>query len=545
MTLIKTKLRKIMKKMLLLFVAIIFLQLTLSFEFENNCQINNPGAKILIMDSKKLNGNNISTWFQNNGIFNRNPESGGGGFEWPNGSGKVLRYSSGMCLAAKINSDTLVALTLHGSEYFPGFIDINGIPQGKDDPVYRIYKIVKGDTTSIDYLNWPVNQGAYLDTLGKPFLPGTQTIFFSMTDGYPESHTLPPGSTAPLKAQVQVTNWCYNDYPATDMLNTIISEFKIINRSNQTWSDAIISIWSDECSGEQIAIGCDTNLSLGYSYYPPNSSQYGNNPPAVGFVFLKGPDFHTGNPDDTVYSFIPGRNKRRIKVGYKEIKFSSFNTYNNSDPNLPGPGNYRETYGMMQGLKANGNPWILPGTSTVTKFPFSGDPETGNGWVQYTTLGFGNRRLLMNFGFAKFNPGDTQTILVAQIVSQGINNLNSVSKLKQSTQFVKNIYDQNFTIVSVNEPSAINLADNFILHQNYPNPFNPKTIINYQLPMINYVTLKVYDILGKEVVALVNEKQSAGKYKATFDGSNLPTGIYFYTLKAGDFIQTRGMILLK
>lgn len=89
------------------------------------------------------------------------------------------------------------------------------------------------------------------------------------------------------------------------------------------------------------------------------------------------------------------------------------------------------------------------------------------------------------------------------------------------------------------------IPENFSLSQNYPNPFNPKTIINYQLSMINYVQLKVYDALGKEIAVLVNEKQSPGSYGVEFDGSGLASGIYFYTLSAGNFSETKRMILLK
>jgi flagellar hook assembly protein FlgD len=66
--------------------------------------------------------------------------------------------------------------------------------------------------------------------------------------------------------------------------------------------------------------------------------------------------------------------------------------------------------------------------------------------------------------------------------------------------------------------------------QNYPNPFNPVTIINYELPITNYVKLSVYDILGREVGVLVNEKLTAGKYKVEWDGTNYPSGVYFYRL---------------
>ena len=85
----------------------------------------------------------------------------------------------------------------------------------------------------------------------------------------------------------------------------------------------------------------------------------------------------------------------------------------------------------------------------------------------------------------------------------------------------------------------------FKLYQNYPNPFNPSTKISWQSPVSSWQTLKVYDVLGNEVVTLVNEYRSVGNYVVEFDASNLASGIYFYKLQTGSFIATKKMILLR
>jgi hypothetical protein len=85
----------------------------------------------------------------------------------------------------------------------------------------------------------------------------------------------------------------------------------------------------------------------------------------------------------------------------------------------------------------------------------------------------------------------------------------------------------------------------FVLEQNYPNPFNPSTKINYTIPNAEHVILKVYDILGNEIVTLVNKNQVAGNYNISFDASNLTSGIYFYQITAGDFTKVHKMMLLK
>ncbi|MGB5893268.1 MAG: T9SS type A sorting domain-containing protein, partial [Ignavibacteriaceae bacterium] len=85
----------------------------------------------------------------------------------------------------------------------------------------------------------------------------------------------------------------------------------------------------------------------------------------------------------------------------------------------------------------------------------------------------------------------------------------------------------------------------FNLDQNFPNPFNPTTSIRFSLPSERFISLTVYDVLGSEIVTLVNEEKPAGEYEVEFNSKGLTSGIYFYQLKVGKFIETKKMILLK
>jgi len=91
----------------------------------------------------------------------------------------------------------------------------------------------------------------------------------------------------------------------------------------------------------------------------------------------------------------------------------------------------------------------------------------------------------------------------------------------------------------------LSLSKWFALHQNFPNPYNPTTTITYSLPIKSQVDLVIYNTLGESVTQLVNEEQEAGKYSVEFDATTLPSGIYFYRIQTGSFIQTKKMILLK
>lgn len=99
-------------------------------------------------------------------------------------------------------------------------------------------------------------------------------------------------------------------------------------------------------------------------------------------------------------------------------------------------------------------------------------------------------------------------------------------------------------IVNIDKPQE-SFPSKFKLFNNYPNPFNPTTTITYSIQKDGLVSLKVYDILGKEVASLVNEPKIAGTYNVEFNASNLPSGIYFYRIRAGAFVDTKKLILLK
>ena len=110
----------------------------------------------------------------------------------------------------------------------------------------------------------------------------------------------------------------------------------------------------------------------------------------------------------------------------------------------------------------------------------------------------------------------------------------------------KPYFDNGGTITGINEESQNNLAPvRYELYQNYPNPFNPSTLIRYQLSTSSYVTLNVYDILGREIALLVNGKQNAGEHIVEYNAPELAAGVYFYQLVADGKSLTKKMVVLK
>ncbi len=97
------------------------------------------------------------------------------------------------------------------------------------------------------------------------------------------------------------------------------------------------------------------------------------------------------------------------------------------------------------------------------------------------------------------------------------------------------------------KPTNTNISDKYNLYQNFPNPFNPSTKIRFDISghTVGQTFLSVYDITGREIQTLVNEKLNPGTYEVTFDGSQFPSGVYFYQLRTGNFVDTKKLILLK
>jgi hypothetical protein len=106
------------------------------------------------------------------------------------------------------------------------------------------------------------------------------------------------------------------------------------------------------------------------------------------------------------------------------------------------------------------------------------------------------------------------------------------------------------TFVSTNNSTGVKLLDSSILqkyslNQNYSNLFNPSTVISFSSPLKSFITLKIFDLTGKEITTLVNEELAAGKYNCQWNASNLSSGVYFYRLQSGSFLETKKLVLLR
>ena len=146
----------------------------------------------------------------------------------------------------------------------------------------------------------------------------------------------------------------------------------------------------------------------------------------------------------------------------------------------------------------------------------------------------------------------TASLLYSQ--SSFVTDIGTVLDIGTGTDICADVITINGTLTGngtfCNAPVAVEIdtilvPNKFELSQNYPNPFNPSTVIRYHLPLVSHVSLKVFDVLGNEIVSLVNEEKPAGSYEAEFNASQLSSGIYLYKIRAGSFVETKKMILMK
>jgi len=528
------------------------------------------GPDVIVIQRVYMDANNILSYFQNTGIFYQNTTSGNSpGFEWPKGSARMACFTAGLSIGCGINGQFAQVMASYKGEYAPGHFLTNHTWETNAD--FKMYSVRMGDNGSFnpDYANWykMVPYGApykdvnnnhlYDDGIDIPGVPNAgQTIFESMGDGDTSQRSdgegFGGGIKSPLlRAEIHFTAWSYLS-PALEDVQYM--SWVVINRGSDKWDSTFMGVVVDPDLGDanDDYIGCDTTRNLGYCYNADNMDgdgtppTYGANPPVFGMDYFKSAINKATGDTLGLTSFVFFTNT------------SSAPPPCESDPN----GEPVPAYNMLQGMKKDRSPFmdITKTPPKITKYVYAGNPEIGSGWIESKgsiqncggTTGTiipvnpsGDRRFIFNSGALDFvvYPGDTQKIVVGGFTAIGSNNLNSIVNLKALSSIAQRVYDSIFTLSVVN--IATEVPGKYSLGQNYPNPFNPSTVVRFQLSVVSNVVLKVYDVMGREVQTLVNERLQAGTYETTFDGSGLSSGVYFYKMETEGFTETRRMLLIK
>ena len=360
-------------------------------------------------------------------------------------------FASGIWVAAVDNAsgDTLVSAAEYSDDYFPGPI-VGGtwVANADTRPEYRVYKLFKDSLAgnpNQDYLNWPVSQGAPVDSSGNPAMIGDQMCWAVYNDINPAPHTNDLASDSGLGVEIRQTTFGFN---RTDALaDVVFIKLQIYNKGGRDLSNMKLTLWSDPDLGDagDDFVGSDTVLSLAYCYNATNNdATFKSRPPAVGYDFFQGPLVFTGDNADTATMW----NFQKF-VGYQNMPMTAMMMYRNGED----PASPTETYQYMSGLLAKQGGAPLPNGTT---FYAPGDPVTGTGDLDNNAS---DRRYMLTTGPFDFAPGDSTEILAAVVVGQGGDRKSSVSVLRYNDKFAQQAYDNEFNLLQPPAPPNVTLYE--------------------------------------------------------------------------------------
>ncbi len=525
-----------------------------------------PGAQA----EAYLDVNNVRARIFNNGsLFWRR----GGDhiyYEVPKDGGVNAIFNSSIWIGGLVQDELRVAAARYGSwQFWPGPLDDQGNPPANCTPFDRIYEITRDDIDAFNATgdisenlrDWPWRLGApvvdgdgdldnyNLNGGDRPALVGDQMLWWVMNDAA-GPHLSPGSDSPPIRMEVQGSAFAFG---RSDLrLSTItFYRYKLLYKGHAPLEDAYFGIYADVDLGsfDDDYIGSDSTLHLGFSYNADNDDSgycgYDGPPPAIGYTFLRTPPAPVDGRDNDRDGVIdePG----------EMLGMTSFVSVGDGGGVIASPQRALDYYYYMQARWKNGRFVTLGGygydfSDTPTSFFYSGDPTTSQFWSelnvdhQGTSRTPADRRFVLSTGPFAMQPGDEQEIVFAIVWARGDDHLNSVRRLKSAVQGIQGIDltpDVASLLPSIEPTYGLGFA------QNYPNPFSETTTIRYSLPQTMTVRLRIFDVLGREVAALVDEQQQGGIYEAPFAAQDLPGGVYFYQIEMDHLRFTKPMMLVR
>lgn len=375
----------------------------------------------------------------------------------------------------------------------------------------------------------------------------------------------------PLGLEVQTTVWAYKSTPSIHG-DYYYRRVRVINKGGVArtaagepgafWiHDMYMGAWVDGDlgnAGDDLA-GCDTTLGLGYFYNGQSEDsefrQFDLRPPALGYCLVQGPRVRAAN--QTAWFDM-----KKIS-GWKNLPLTSFAWKGTGTSFSDPPRSYEQGtlrwYRWLRGFAPVDGfdqyypfpPGMKPGP-----FPYSGDPTTATGFIDGLGLQYsfapGDRRFTLPSGPFTLAPGDTQEIVIAVVAGLGASRLASIGVMKHMAKRIRQNYPEHVVFNFSNEPEAEASAapSYYALSPNYPNPFTSTTRFEYTLKREAHVRVSIFDVLGREVAVLEDRVMPAGEHRASWNGRDqnnraLPSGVYFYRLKAGHVAITRKLLFVR
>jgi len=513
----------------------------------------------------------------------------------------VIVLFSGGFLISGFSNDTLWGSGMMSSslieDYYPG-----NVGSSKEDLRNRIYTIKSTDAPfAPSWFSWKtaVEMGARFydgDKDGiynpkdlnnntqwdpsedRPDLIGDMTAFCVYNDGV--AANLKRFGCPPQKIEVRQTVFASGSYQEAAFNNSVFVRYSIINKNPVVpvmdevffgfWGDPDLGIYSDDL------IGSDTLRQSVFTYNRTPDNLFGVNPPALFSKIVQGPVSYVAGETyndinqnskydtgvdvalDTAYNRLGNYIGYESFPGAKNIPVYATSCFLEQNVVIGEPNFLLEARNSLRGLsRISGEPidpcnfgyGIISGgvnCGEVNKrMIFSGDPVTNYGWICKFPM---DQRTLISTGPFKLEYDKPVDIIVAYVMGRGSDQFNSIDVARGYADVIRNSYEKNFpelySYKEINDTSLL-IIGSYELFQNHPNPFNPYTIIKYTVEAKSRVSVKVFDILGREAATLVEEEKEAGNYQIRFDAGTLSSGVYFYQFRAGDFVSTKKMILLR
>jgi hypothetical protein len=465
----------------------------------------------------------------------------------PKGGKADAIFTSGFWFGGYDEQNKLhIAATSYGAwEFWPGPLDASGNPPSDCSKYDRIWKVSKSDikdyesgsSSAKDLLEWPYDLGAsVIDGDGnpnnynlaggdRPEMLGDQVLWWIMND-MGNKHLRTGSNSLPVGIEVRVTA-----FASIGVAEATFYRYQIKYKGKQPLHNVVASMFADADIGgsSDDYVGSDTTMALGYVYNADDDDEgdtgYGTLPPSVGYVLLETP---TQNG--------------------KETGMGSLNYFLNSHPKCGDPAAVGLEYYYTMTARCKDGSYLTVGENggtglgERTRYAFSGDPVTGQGWSEENTDGKrapspnGDRRFVISSGMFDMKPNEEQTLAFAIVWAQANNRLTSVMKMKR---LAKAIYQRREGIAEYGAPAVLFSppAAEFVnevipvqqplvlyLRQNAPNPASGEVSIPFYLPYANHVTMKLYDVLGREVATIMDERREAGSNAVHFDTRTLRSG---------------------
>ena len=498
-------------------------------------------------------------------------------YEVPKGGGTHAIFTSGIWLGGLVNDELRMSASRYGEwEFWAGPLDEQANPPvdcGRYDRLYSIYRddIIAYHATgraTADLAAWPVDLGApvvdgdgidgnyNLDGGDRPALIGDQMIWWVMND---VGNVHRSSDAPPMGMEIHATAFAFRRGSYIDDIT--FYRYVLHYKGVAPLEKAYFGLFSDPDLGDLFDdyLGSDSTLHLAFVYNADNLDSnggygysgygYGVAPPALGYTFLRSTVAdHDGRDND--------RDGTTDEPG-EMLRMTTFLPYSGGGCVICEPRYAQDYYFYMQARWKDGKPLTVGGrygrgfSELPTKFAFSGDPTTGAFWSERNTdgqgalQGPGDRRFVAASGPFTMQPGETAEFIFAIVWARGADHLDSVRELKKVTARLHEVADE---ILQVElPPPAPQPAPTYGLGfgQNFPNPFSRATTIRYSLPKPMHVRLRVFDVLGREVVTLIDAQQQRGLYEVPFEAGDLPGGVYFYRIKMDHLRFTKPMMLAR